>query len=288
MVYHKIGLIFKPQRCQKCKRKLGKTSSVRLVRKETYLDKYVWRCCDKECRDIRNIREGNRLLEMFSKVELKIILIYILTHFCFLTPSSASNKTLNLGYKTIRDIANVISEWIVHYYNFEMEFKGKLGSNSSIVEVDESCFFRRKANKGRLLKQIWGLGIVERETGRLFVEVVDRRDAKTLLPIIQKWVSVETSYIVSNKWRAYNNLKKLHYNHETVNHSKYFINPENNLVHTQTIENRWGQMKSLMKRRGQISRVLFPQKIKEIAWRVMNRENIQAKLLEIIIRYNFY
>ena len=90
----KIRLIFKPQRCQKCKRKLGKTSSARLVRRETYLDKYVWRCCDKECRDIRNIREGNRLLEMFSKVELKIILIYIFTHFCFLTPASASNKTL--------------------------------------------------------------------------------------------------------------------------------------------------------------------------------------------------
>ena len=114
-----------------------------------------------------------------------------------------SSEKLDHAFYCKANITNIISEWIVHYYNFEMEFKGKLGSNSSIVEVDESCFFRRKANKGRLLKQIWGLGIVERETGRLFVEVVDRRDAKTLLPIIQKWVSVETSYIVSDKWRAY-------------------------------------------------------------------------------------
>jgi len=41
-------------------------------------------------------------------------------------------------------------------------------------------------------------------------------------------------------------------------------------------------------KRGRVARTSFPNKLQEIAWRIMNRENIQDQLLEIILRYNTY
>jgi len=71
------------------------------------------------------------------------------------------------------------------------------------------------------------------------------------LPIIQKWVSPKATYIISDEWRAYNGLKKLHFNHKTIKHKDNFVNPNNRIIHTQTIENRWGQIKSMMKKEGE-------------------------------------
>ncbi len=55
---------------------------------------------------------------------------------------------------------------------------------------------------------------------------VEKRDANTLLPIIEKHVRVGTM-IHSDEWRAYNRLSSLGYEHQTVNHSENFVNPEN-------------------------------------------------------------
>jgi len=129
---------------------------------------------------------------------------------------------------------------------------------------------------------LWGFGLVERGSGRLFVEIVQNRSAKTLVPIITKWIRKDTKYLVSDEWRAYSKLKILGYNHVTVTHRKEFVKSDNPEIHTQNIENRWGLLKGLMKRRGKISRANFNERIKEIVWRVINKQNIQLKLLEII------
>ena len=102
----KVGLITKPQRCNECKQSFGKVSSVRLERRETCLDKFVWRCSYKECKSIRNIRTGNKLLEMYSKLKLRIILIYIFTQYCFLVPAVTSHQSLNIRYKTIKSLSD--------------------------------------------------------------------------------------------------------------------------------------------------------------------------------------
>ena len=54
---------------------------------------------------------------------------------------------------------------------------------------------------------------------------VNKRDAKTLLPIIEKWIA-KGSIIHSDCWKAYNELKSMGYEHVTVNHSKEFFNKE--------------------------------------------------------------
>jgi len=127
----------------------------------------------------------------------------------------------------------------------------------------------------------------KRESGRLLVQVVEKRNASTLLPIIQKWISTDCLLVVSEEWKAYGKLKNLNYNHEKINHSKNFVDVNNSRIHTQTIENRWGQIKNLMRKTGKISRNNFSQKLKEITWRINNRENIQTKMLEIVTKnYN--
>lgn len=132
------------------------------------------------------------------------------------------------------------------------------------------------------MEQIWGLGFVERETGRLYVEIVPDRKARTLLPIIRRWIKESTSLVITDEWKSYSRLVKMGYNHRTIKHKKNFVDPNDPRIYTQTIENRWGQIKSLMKKRGRISRISFDQKVKEMTWRIMNRTNLQEKLLEVI------
>ncbi len=73
---------------------------------------------------------------------------------------------------------------------------------------------------------------------------VPRRDAVTLIPIIQANV-VPGSTIYSDEWAAYRQLNALGFRHETVNRTQQFVNhlPTGEAVHTQKIENRWGQLK---------------------------------------------
>lgn len=80
---------------------------------------------------------------------------------------------------------------------------------------------------------------------KVFKEVrmfyVAKRNANTLLPIIQKNLLPGTT-IISDEWRAYNTLGQLGYTHFTVNHSENFVNPVTN-QHTQIIECLWGHAK---------------------------------------------
>ena len=90
----------------------------------------------------------------------------------------------------------------------------------------------------------------------------------------------------SDEWRAYWGLmnQDLTFNYRKIKHKDNFVDPEDPRIHTQNIENRWGQIKSLMKKRGKISRATFNVKIKEITWRILNKAFIQEKVLELLIK----
>lgn len=59
----------------------------------------------------------------------------------------------------------------------------------------------------------------------LFFPVPDR-SAQTLIPIIELYVSKDSSLVVSDQWRAYSSLASRGYQHKTVNHSLHFVEPE--------------------------------------------------------------
>jgi len=64
--------------------------------------------------------------------------------------------------------------------------------------------------------------------------IVDKIDCETLLSIIVQEIEPETT-IYSDKWRVYNTHKEHSFLHQTVNHSKHFIDPRTG-SQTQTIE----------------------------------------------------
>jgi transposase-like protein len=186
------------------------------------------------------------------------------------------------------------------------EDRQPLGGPGERVEVDESLLRgKRKANRGRLLsgnleaeeelldddpkvesidnnrnygRRIsgpWVFGLCWRHliNEEEFLErryfVVKRRDRDTLLPIILEEVAAGT-LIVSDEWGAYNSLNQHNYQHQTVNHQHFFVDPITS-ANTQTIETLWSllKMKILRKMHGTTPEML-PRHLKESWWRSIN------------------
>lgn len=96
-----------------------------------------------------------------------------------------------------------------------------IGGPNTTVEIDESCFAKRKFNKGRFVPNQWVLGGICRETNECFLVPVPDRTARTLLPIIIENVAPGTT-IITDEWRSYHGLGDT-YEHLTVNHSINFV-----------------------------------------------------------------
>ena len=76
------------------------------------------------------------------------------------------------------------------------------------------------------------------------MEIVEQRNAATLLPIIQS-VARPGSIKHSDEWRAYRGIQGMGLAHKTVNQSVNFVEPD--WTHTQTVESYWNRKKTLIK-----------------------------------------
>lgn len=146
----------------------------------------------------------------------------------------------------LQRMREVISERVLE----EQIAEGKLGGVNATVEIDETKFGRRKNHVGRIRDGMWILGIIERGSKRFRLEICpnNKRDADTLLPLIEKHVEQGTT-IMTDKWRAYSALSRKGYFHFTVNHSQNFVDP-NSGAHTQTIEASWRSLKETLRKNG--------------------------------------
>ena len=99
------------------------------------------------------------------------------------------------------------------------------------------------------------------------MEMVPRRDAATLLPIIQRHVRPGT-IIWSNEWAAYRRVQQLPFvsTHATVNHSLEFVTPATG-VHTQHLESYWNQVKTKFKRMKGVHDTMLSSYLDEYMWR---------------------
>ena len=86
------------------------------------------------------------------------------------------------------------------------------GGPGCIIEIDESVVTKRKYNRGKRVVSKWVLGIYDKSRKFGLVRYVEKRDQKTLIPIIQKHVLRGTE-IWTDEWKAYSKLKKLGYIH---------------------------------------------------------------------------
>lgn len=125
--------------------------------------------------------------------------------------------------------------------------QGAIGGPGVVVEIDESKFGKSKYGRGRDVEGKWVFGAFERGSKKLLLFPVEKRNAQTLTPIIQRHILPGTT-IYSDEWRAYSHLGELGYTHATVNHSEHFVSESG--VHTQNIERSWRDAKSWVLRSG--------------------------------------
>ena len=137
----------------------------------------------------------------------------------------------------------------------------------------------------------WVFGMVDTsQTPALgAMEIVPRRDAATLPPIIQQHVRPGTK-IWSDEWGAYRNVQQLSpvSQHDTVNHSIEFVNRVTG-VHTQHIESYWNRVKTKFKRMKGVQGSMLSSYLDEYMWRERHGRTgsaaLQNLLRDIALRY---
>ncbi|KAF7699511.1 hypothetical protein CDIK_1232 [Cucumispora dikerogammari] len=78
---------------------------------------------------------------------------------------------------------------------------------SEIVKVDETCLSSGKNNKKRVLKNIWCVGGISRETKKMFFELAISRNMINIDTIITKHVDVDT-LIMTDCWSDHLNVEE--------------------------------------------------------------------------------
>jgi hypothetical protein len=177
---------------------------------------------------------------------------------------------------------HTINDWLQFCRDICVEFFIRnpkvIGGPGKIVEIDETLISRRKYERGRVVNQVWLFGGVERGSSEnCFMEIVEARNADTLLPIIQRRIAPGTT-IVSDLWRAYFRIDQLPegYEHLRVNHSLNFVNPEDPRANTQTIETSWQKLKIPLKSKYGTSRDAYADYITEHCWKKEFGQNNEA------------
>ncbi|EPR78785.1 hypothetical protein SLOPH_2706, partial [Spraguea lophii 42_110] len=80
----------------------------------------------------------------------------------------------------------------------------------------------------------------------MFFDVIITRNANFLRHIIKKHVK-ESSIIMTNCWKRYENLQNLNYRHFKISRSRNFLKSRNKEINTQTIEGKLALTKRLYK-----------------------------------------
>ena len=117
--------------------------------------------------------------------------------------------------------------------------------------------------------ELWVFGMVDvsHSPALGYMQIVPKRDAATLLPIIQQHVAPGT-IIHSDQWSAYNRVSTLPNvaSHRTVNHSIEFVNSVTG-VHTENIESYWNRTKIKLKRMRGCTELELSGYLDEFMWR---------------------
>jgi hypothetical protein len=201
-------------------------------------DLWIFRCSATGCSKTKSCRFGSYLSN--SKIPFSSLLQLL---YCFSSKNLTNVDTAaytGLSRKAVTEwkasLLEAVTIWILNNPQ-------PIGGLGEIVEIDEAMMGRRKYNRGTLREGAWVLGGVCRRTGHCFLIQCpnNRRDARTLLPLIQRHVLPGTT-IHTDQWAGYNQLSSLGYTHHTVNHTLNFVDPTTG-VHTNMQEGLWHHVK---------------------------------------------
>jgi transposase-like protein len=137
-------------------------------------------------------------------------------------------------------------------------------------------------------ERVWVFGLVERslpdqvDDSKCYLQVVDDREAKTLISIIYD-KCVEGTTIFSDCWSSYQKIKEFkNFNHQTVNHSLNFIDPNTGTC-TNRIESIWNACKTKFKEMRGCGRFMIQSYIDEYIWRFNNKVTTDRKAAYFLI-----
>jgi len=271
----KEGLLADKAVCDRCQ------TDCRLSVRERTIDGLVWRCSARHEVSVRR-------WSFFEKSHLHIpdVINFLITY--------AEGQSLwrcsqiaGVGYgSTAVDWGSFCRDLFAEYYVKHVRDEQFTGE----VEIDESLFGRRtKYHRGdpRGLK-VWIFGLVERHTNRLKVFPVDRRDAATVIPIIQQNVAPGCT-VITDGWAAYAGLGALGYTHYVVEHKKAFTcqcrdqsTGQVITVHTNRIEGAWKHAKDYFRRMNGTKVTQFESHLCELMWRWWDRRPRPEAILCLI------
>ena len=159
-----------------------------------------------------------------------------------------------------------------------------IGGEGIRVELDESKFGKRKYNRGHRVEGAWVFGGVEiTDERKVFLAVVDKRDAYTLRCLIVKHVR-RGSIIVTDFWRGYLGLEQLGYVHLRVNHSETFVDEESGAC-TNTIEGTWSAVKRKLPIRNRT--VKCEDNLWEFVWRRRHESDLWSGFLGALDKVSY-
>ena len=260
----------------------GCAAAMSLIVRRARNDGFIWRC--HNCQHAVSVRRGS----FFSRGHLSMQIIAAFVYLWSVdTPLQIIMHELQIiSWHTVVDWANfcrdICTQWQVDH---PIEIGGMDYQGSPIeVEIDETYFFHRKYHRGQIRPGCWVFGGIERISGRCFTEIVHRRDAATLLPLIQTHILPGTR-IISDMWPAYATINQLNngvYTHDTVNHTQNFVDPHDDTIHTQNIEGMWSHAKRKLRYQFGTSRALFPGYLAEFVWRKSHPERKFAHFLQCV------
>lgn len=217
-----VGLLNQKRKCSRCRVMLKLCVDSR----EQSRTPLVLRCYKKSCRkDYYSLRQGT----FFDKSNLSLQQILLLANlFCGkVTAYEQMRYEAQLSNERLSD--HTIADWLSYCREVCLEMVSRetptlIGGEGMTVEVDESKFGKRKYNKGRVVEGQWVLGGICRETNDVFLAVCpdNKRDAPTLLDLIEHHVQ-KKSTIITDCWRAYDQLDQHGWQHLTVNHQYNFV-----------------------------------------------------------------
>ncbi|KAF7684896.1 hypothetical protein CDIK_4355 [Cucumispora dikerogammari] len=181
-----LGLIKKFSNCKFCGKRM-------VLAKHQREDGFIWACWSFKCKKFKRSIRHCSFLEGI-KLPLKDI-IMILYEWCQETTIKRIKHEYGIQYKAVNQVLNVIRKIIA-------DRKGdKIGGIGEIVEIDETCLSTRKNYKGRVLRNMWCVGGISRETKKFFLTLSTHRDMVNLDEIITKNVEVDT-LIMTDCWKA--------------------------------------------------------------------------------------
>ena len=209
--------------------------------KSTKSDGKEFKC--KDCKKTKTIRCDSFLEK--SKLQLRVLLLAMY----FFIHESPVRVTANMCKNLVSEKS--ILQWYVYLREIMSTYLLRtnyiFGTNGSIVQIDECCLGRKlKAGRGQVrgMGHVWVFGLIDVQTKKIHLQIVDKRDRLTLIPIIQnKCTPGDITH--SNEAAVYSILPTLGFDHHTINHQETYVAPDG--THTNNIESVWACVETKMR-----------------------------------------